>query len=177
MFKFSLGGIILIGCSLFFTDIVKAENGHLIFNKHDQKVNSEKDSVQIKTIRGEKNEISNARKFFVNMPNRKEAGNSDFNPKELVVKVGDIVIWTNKDARTHYVTTMKHNYPGQNLAEGIEDEEEEEEEEEEDDDTFFSSSDINPGGTFSYSFNKPGTYKYFCFTHPIEMQGVVIVEE
>jgi plastocyanin len=175
MFKFSLGGIILIGCSLLFTDIVKAENGHLIFNKHDQKVNSEKDSVQIKTIRGEKNEISNARKFFVNMPNRKEAGNSDFNPKELVVKVGDIVIWTNNDTRTHYVSTMKHNYPERNLTEEIEDEEEEEEEQV--DDSYFSSSDIDPGDTFRHSFNKAGTYKYFCFTHPIEMQGVVIVEE
>jgi plastocyanin len=167
--------IIFIGFSLLFTGIVKAENGQIILNKHDQKVNSEKDSTQIKTIQEEKNETSNAREFFVNIPNWKEVGNSDFIPKELTVKVGDIVIWTNNDSRTHYITTMKHNYPGQNLAEGIEDEEEEEEEE--DDDTFFSSSDINPGETFSYSFNKPGTYKYFCFPHPIEMQGVVIVKE
>ncbi len=176
MFKLFLKCIIFIGFSFLLAEIVRAENNQSISDKHDQKVNSEKDSAQIKTIQEEKNEISNAREFFVNIPNWKEARNSDFNPKELTVKVGDIVIWTNNDSRTHYVTTMKHNYPDQNFAKGIEDEEEEEEEEE-DDDTFFSSSDINPGETFSYSFNKPGTYKYFCFTHPIEMQGVVIVKE
>lgn len=154
MFKLSLMGIIFIGFSLFFTGIVKAENGQMIFNKHGRKVNSEKDSVQIKTIQEERNEISNAREFFVNIPNWKAAGNSDFNSKELTVKVGDVVIWTNNDTRTHYVTTMKHNYPERNLTEEIE-------EEEHVDDSYFSSMVIYPGDTFCHSFNKAGTYKYW----------------
>ena len=174
MFKLSFRSIIFIGFSLFFVGVVKAENGQIILNIQDQKVNSQKGSARIKTIQGEKNEISNAREFFVNISNWKATGNSDFNPKELTVKVGDFIIWTNNDTCTHYVTTMKHNYPEWNLTEEIEDEEEEEEQV---DDSYFSSSDIDPGDAFRHSFNKAGTYKYFCFTHPIEMQGVVIVEE
>ncbi len=177
MFKRFLKCLIFIGFSFLLAGIVRAENNQSIRGRHDQKVNSEKGSAQIKTIQKEKNETSSLREFFVNIPSWKEAGNSDFTPKKLTVKVGDIVVWTNNDSRTHYVTTMKHNYPDQNLAEEIEDEEEEEEDEEEGDDKFFSSSDINPGETFSHSFNKPWIYKYFCFTHPIEMQGVVIVKE
>ena len=175
MFKLFLKGIIFIGFSFLLAGIVRAENNQSVRGRHDQKVNSEKGSAQIKTIQKDKSETSNARDF-VNMPSLREAGNSDFAPKELNVKVGGIVVWTNNDSRTHYVTTMKHNYPEQNLAEGIE-EDDEEEKEEEGDDTFFSSSDINPGETFSHSFSKPGIYKYYCFTHPIEMQGVVIVWE
>ena len=176
MVKLFLKCTIFIGFSFFLAGFVTAENSQLIRNQHDQNDKSAKDSSNKSSQEAESNKPK-AREFYVNMPDWKVAGNSDFEPKELTVKVGDIVIWTNNDSRTHYVTTMKHNYPGQNLAEGIEDDEEEEEEEDEDHDTFFSSSDINPGETFSYSFTKPGTYKYFCFTHPIEMQGVVIVKE
>ena len=97
---------------------------------------------------------------------------------KLTVKVGDIIVWTNNDIHTHFVTSMKDNYPQRDYSKPTEEEEEEEEESEEEvDDTFFSSSPIEPDGTFIHSFKKPGVYKYFCFRHPRFMQGFIIVEE
>jgi plastocyanin len=31
------------------------------------------------------------------------------------------------------------------------------------------------GGTFSFTFETPGTYTYFCVIHPVEMTGEVVV--
>jgi plastocyanin len=39
----------------------------------------------------------------------------------------------------------------------------------------FSSGPIQPGGEFSYTFNKPGVYKYYCIYHPW-MVGYVVVK-
>ena len=91
------------------------------------------------------------------------------------MQVGDIVSWINDDSRTHFVTHMKDNYPWRDYTSEMDDEEEENLEKV--DNTFFSSSDIEPGKTFTHSFNKPGIYKYFCFPHPIDMQGAIIVNE
>ncbi|MEO5704722.1 MAG: plastocyanin/azurin family copper-binding protein [Candidatus Limnocylindrales bacterium] len=31
------------------------------------------------------------------------------------------------------------------------------------------------GGTFSFTFDKPGTYAYYCVVHPVDMTGEVVV--
>ncbi|MFC5531850.1 multicopper oxidase domain-containing protein [Cohnella yongneupensis] len=68
--------------------------------------------------------------------------------KELHVKVGDTVIWTNADRQVHTVTS---------------------------DDGLFNSGNLFPKKTFSYTFTKAGTYAYGCTIHP-SIRGKVIVE-
>ncbi|MFQ5553059.1 MAG: plastocyanin/azurin family copper-binding protein [Thermoplasmata archaeon] len=68
-------------------------------------------------------------------------------PATLTVPRGTEVTWFNQDLLIHTVTSET----------GL-----------------FDSRDLGPGGTFSYNFTEPGTYRYFCIPHPW-MQGEVIV--
>ncbi len=76
--------------------------------------------------------------------------NFAYSPAEIKIKVGDTVVWTQKDSVIHTVTTLA----------GPE---------------AFDSGDLRQGETFSYTFTKPGTYEYKCTPHP-RMRGKVIVE-
>ncbi len=69
-----------------------------------------------------------------------------FNPKEITVKLGDTVTWTNEDSATHTVTGSG-----------------------------WSSGDLGQGQTYSKTFDKSGTYEYHCNFHP-SMLGNVIVK-
>ncbi len=73
-----------------------------------------------------------------------------FGPMAIKVKVGQKVTWTNTDAVSHTITadTASSDAP--------------------------SSMDIAKGETYSFTFNKAGTYTYHCFPHPY-MHGTVIV--
>jgi plastocyanin len=70
----------------------------------------------------------------------------------IEVAVGTTVTWTNGDSTRHTVTS------------GADDT----------DDGTFDSGDIGPGETFSYTFDAPGEFAYFCDIHPT-MTGVVVV--
>ena len=72
-----------------------------------------------------------------------------YNPKELKVKKGDTVVWTNADERDHTVTA---------------------------DDDSFKSGNIGDGGSFKQRFDKAGKYKYHCDYHP-RMKATVVVED
>ena len=133
--------------------------------------NSESEDILTKTEPGKRK----PRKFIIKITNSKNTGYSFYQPRILTVQVGDIVSWINGDTHTHFVTHMKDNYPWRDYTPVMDDELEEELEKV--DNTFFSSSDIEPGKTFTHSFNKPGIYKYFCFPNPIDMQGEIIVNE
>lgn len=71
-----------------------------------------------------------------------------FNPKTLTIKVGTKVIWTNDDPSIHTVTA---------------------------DNGAFGSSSLPPGGTFSFTFTKAGTYTYHCKIHS-SMKATIIVQ-
>jgi plastocyanin len=77
-----------------------------------------------------------------------EIKNFSFNPKELTVPVGTTVTWTNLDSVAHTATA---------------------------DAGAFNSGNLNPGQSFSFQFDKPGTYVYNCSYHP-SMQGTIIVK-
>lgn len=184
MLKFFSRYIIFIGFSLFlllFLSLSKAEDKPFNLNNPDQEEVLQKNRVQVETLPEEKSDKITVNKLFVNIPHWKKAESSDFQPKKLTVKVGDTVIWINNDTRTHFITSMKDNYPTSNYGEKIEEDEEDEEEEEEksekSDDIYFTSDYMDKGVRFSYTFEKQGVYKYFCYTHPIEMQGYIVVEE
>lgn len=70
-----------------------------------------------------------------------------FNPNTITLNVGDSVTWINQDGATLHSTTQ---------------------------DTNLWSSDLGQGGSFSFTFNNPGTYTYFCRFHQF-MRGKIDV--
>ena len=78
---------------------------------------------------------------------------STFQPKEITVKAGTKVTWINQDSFAHTVTAGTRDNPS-----GL-----------------FDSKNLAGGGTFSYVFDQPGTYNYFCGIHS-GMDGTVIVQ-
>jgi plastocyanin len=74
-------------------------------------------------------------------------GNFTFAPQELRVKAGTTVKWTNEDDIPHTIVS-----PPQ-----------------------VRSQPLDTDQTFSFTFARPGTYKYFCSLHP-HMTGIIVVE-
>lgn len=76
--------------------------------------------------------------------------NFSFKPKELSVAVGATVTWVNHDDVPHTATSAG-------------------------DAIVFDSKALDTDDTFSFTFSKPGTYKYYCKVHS-HMTGTVIVK-
>jgi plastocyanin len=74
--------------------------------------------------------------------------NSAFDPVTLTIKAGESVTWTNEDSARHTVVA---------------------------DNGEFKSGDLAKGATFSFAFDKAGTYPYHCSVHP-SMKATVVVE-
>ncbi len=72
-----------------------------------------------------------------------------YSPVSIEIKVGDTVVWENRDDRDHTVIA---------------------------DDKSFNSGNIRSGASASHTFTKPGTFHYGCQYHPRE-RGIVIVKE
>jgi amicyanin len=77
-----------------------------------------------------------------------------FLPPEIDIEAGTTVVWTNNDVVVHTVTHRANVK-----------------------DQLFSSPYLSPGQTFSYTFDKPGTYSIFCIPHPFMAQTVVVKEK
>ena len=75
--------------------------------------------------------------------------NYTFSPNLLTVPVGTTVTWVNHDDTPHTVVS-------------------------DDNPRTFRSGGLDTDDKFSFTFTKPGTYKYFCAVHP-HMTGMVIV--
>jgi plastocyanin len=73
-----------------------------------------------------------------------------FAPATLTVPVGTTVTWINQDEEPHTVTSATSQEP-------------------------FRSDALDTDDKFSFTFAKPGTYKYFCAIHP-HMVGTVVVQ-
>ena len=71
-----------------------------------------------------------------------------FNPTPLTVKTGSTVTWTNMDEEPHTVVS---------------------------DTGLFKSGGMDTNESFSFKFDKPGTYHYTCSIHP-RMVGTIIVK-
>ena len=74
--------------------------------------------------------------------------NLAFDPSAITVPTGTTVAWTNEDAVPHTVTST---------------------------DGAFDSGIFDPGGSFAFTFNEPGSFAYVCQLHP-QMQGTVTAE-
>ena len=86
-----------------------------------------------------------------------ETTNACFDPSLITIRVGDMIIWENVDSQGHNVAN------GFDLSS-------------DDVGKVFDSDFIDPGASFSHTFNVVGTYDYFCMIHPW-MKGTVIVEK
>ena len=76
--------------------------------------------------------------------------NFAFAPAILSVTPGTKVTWTNKDEEPHTVTSADAG-------------------------ATFKSAALDTDDKFSFTFDKPGTYKYFCSVHP-HMVGTIVVK-
>jgi plastocyanin len=73
--------------------------------------------------------------------------NFSFGPADVSVPVGTTVTWTNNDDVPHVVAS---------------------------DDKLFKSKALDTDDHFSFTFNKPGTYAYYCAIHP-KMTAKIVV--
>jgi plastocyanin len=71
-----------------------------------------------------------------------------FNPTPLTIKTGSTVTWTNRDDEPHTAVS---------------------------DIGLFKSGGMDTNESFSFKFDKPGTYHYTCTIHP-RMVGTIIVQ-
>jgi len=94
--------------------------------------------------------LSSAPVAAVSAPDHVEASidNFSFDPATLEVRAGTTVTWTNEDDIPHTVVSN---------------------------DKVFASPVLDTGGKFSYTFQKAGTFGYYCSIHP-KMTGKVIVK-
>ena len=74
-----------------------------------------------------------------------------FDPATLEIHVGDTVTWVNNDMFPHDVTQLPAG-------------------------SGFESPQFGNGDTYSFTFDAPGTYDYFCALHPIMLGTIVVVE-
>ena len=84
-----------------------------------------------------------------------ESTNECYLPYQIIIDVGDKVTWTNEDLAFHTVTSGN----GLDGANGL-----------------FDSGMFKIDERFSYTFNKAGSFDYFCTLHPW-MEGIVLVQE
>jgi plastocyanin len=74
-------------------------------------------------------------------------------PSQIVINSGEQVTWINEDSAFHSVTSGFYEEPSE----------------------LFDSGHLDPYQSFTFDFDKKGTYDYFCTLHPW-MSGQVIVE-
>ncbi len=77
--------------------------------------------------------------------------NMMFTPPQISVQKGATVTWTNNDNVAHTVIDDLSNVGGP------------------------ASGNIEPGSTYSFTFNKTGSFQYHCSIHP-SMRGTIVVK-
>jgi len=88
------------------------------------------------------------RAVFADKPVEIKIDNFSFTPSTITVATGAQVHWTNGDDIPHTVVSENQS---------------------------FKSKALDTNDQFSYTFAKPGTYKYFCSIHP-KMTATVVVK-
>jgi plastocyanin len=81
--------------------------------------------------------------------------NIQFNPKDITVKAGQTITFTNDESVPHDV--HKESGPGGEFASGPD-------------------GGLQQGDTFKLKLDKPGTYKYVCHVHAPGMAGTITVK-
>ena len=82
-----------------------------------------------------------------------------FRPESLDAKTGTTVTWTQQDAGAHTVSSGTVEQGGADVTTTP--------------DGRFESGQLATGATFTFTFDSPGTYPYFCQIHPATMRGEI----
>ena len=91
----------------------------------------------------------------------KESLTERFQPSEISIPVGSQVKWVNDDDTTHAIASGKqlgHDGVYNPVQDGV-----------------FYSGGLDEGDSFSFHFNEPGRFDYFCIPHPW-MTGAIVVQ-
>lgn len=80
-----------------------------------------------------------------------------FSPNSLQINAGQTVVWTNRDRAAHWIASDP--YPQDNYLPSLN-----------------SSSSLKAGSSYSYTFDRSGTYAYHDNLHPYQFHGVVVVK-
>jgi plastocyanin len=99
-------------------------------------------------------------------PDASDLADKAFNPSTVNIKVGDTVVWTNNDPVIHTVVEGSPSLPSPQStirpeASTITSAE-------------FKSGFLSQGMTFKHTFDKPGTFNYYCSVHPTMIGKVVV---
>ncbi|MGD2106433.1 MAG: plastocyanin/azurin family copper-binding protein [Nitrosopumilaceae archaeon] len=78
-----------------------------------------------------------------------------YSPEEIQIQTGDSISWPNEDSEQHTVTS---GVPGKN-------------------DRYFDSDLYNPGQSWTFTFNEPGVFNYYCAIHPWMVGKVTVTGE
>jgi plastocyanin len=97
--------------------------------------------------------ISNNAKILIPNGNSAEAANGFYLPLNLEIIRGTTVTWQNQDSIQHDIQSIDSNG---NIV------------------PLFNSGLLKTGDTFSYKFDKPGVYHYFCTIHPWRIGAVTV---
>lgn len=109
---------------------------------------------------------SRAPDYTIDIPHSEGGENLTFEPSEIGIPVGTTIMWINKDSAPHTVTTAQQGgefSPPESFDSG-----------------FIPGKrsglyEVTPfGGSFIYTFDKPGVYNYVCTIHP-EHNGRIVV--
>jgi plastocyanin len=73
--------------------------------------------------------------------------NFDYSPMELDIKAGTTVVWKNRDGEPHTIAST---------------------------DGLFRSPALDQNDSYSFTFNRPGVFKYICSIHP-KMKATITV--
>lgn len=95
-----------------------------------------------------------------------------FTPETRTVQVGETVEWVNDSAEAHTVTATESSLPdgAEYFSSGGSSSEEEAVRN-------LAGELIDPGESFEWTFDEPGTYRYYCIPHQGSgMKGSVVVE-
>jgi plastocyanin len=76
-----------------------------------------------------------------------------FEPSTIKVRKGEAVTWTNQDGTTHHIYADQSGLPGLDSQEPL-----------------------DKGDSYSFTFERTGTYGYYDSLHPTRLTGTVIVE-
>lgn len=99
----------------------------------------------------------NATTITKNAPAQVSITSSGFIPATISIKAGQAIVWTNSDTKTHEVASDP--YPNDNALAG-----------------FVDKQPLNQTETYSFIFDKAGTYTYHDTLNPYKFHGTVIVK-
>jgi len=125
--------------------IILAVGGWLAFGNKNSNNNSTGNSSQTSSNNSSKNSNQASTSGQVSIQNML------FTPSQVTIAKGGSVTWTNNDSITHTVVDDLSNVGGPN------------------------SGDIAPGQSYSFTFNKTGSFQYHCSLHP-SMRGTIVVK-